>query len=276
MAIDFNAADEQRESAGAIPAGSMVKVRLTIRQPEAGFVGSDPMLKLSKKADCEMLDCEFEVVSGQFATRKIWNNYIVDGVSTGHKKAGQISMRTMRAIVEAMRGISPKDTSPAATQGRRIAQWSDLQGAEFGVAVGVDQPKPGDRYVNNTIKRILTADDEQYQAIMAGGEIITDAPIPEIPQASAATAAPGWAAPKATPAAPAQGTLQAPSTAAPKTAWQAPKTASVPVATPAPAGAMPSTSAAKGGMPKWAAPAGGQMPPPAFPTQVSGMDDVPF
>ena len=265
MAIDFNAADEQRESAGAIPAGSMVKVRLTVRPPQVA--GSDPMLKLSKKGDCEMLDCEFEVIAGQFATRKIWNNYIIDGVSDGHKKAGQISMRTMRAIVEAMRGISPKDQSSAATQARVIAGWSDLQGAEFGIVVGIDQPKPGDRYVNNTIKRILTADDEQYQAIMAGGESITDAPIPEIPQTSAATAAPAWAAPKAAPAVPTQGTLQAPTSAAPKAAWQAPKTAAAPVASPAPA---------SGGMPKWAAPAGGQMPPPAAPSHGTGMDDVPF
>ena len=265
MAIDFNEADEQRESLGAIPPNSMVKVRLTIRQPQVA--GSDPMLKLSKKGDCEMLDCEFEVVAGQFATRKLWNNYIIDGVSDGHKKAGQISMRTMRAIVEAMRGISPKDTSPAATQGRRIAQWSDLQGAEFGVVVGVDQPKPGDRYVNNTIKRILTADDEQYQHLMAGGELITDAPIPEIPQASAAAATPGWAAPKAAPAAPVQGALPT-APAAPKQAWQTPKTAA--------AATTATPPQANGGMPKWAAPTGGQMPPPAFPSQASGMDDVPF
>ena len=271
MAIDFNAADEQRESAGAIPAGSMVKVRMTIRQPEVA--GSDPMLKLSKKGDCEMLDCEFEVIAGQFATRKIWNNYIVGGTTDGHHKAAQISMRTMRAIVEAVRGISPKDQSPTATQGRVLNTWSDLQGVEFGIVAGIDQPKPSDRYVNNTIKRILTADDEQYQHIMAGGEIITDAPIPEIPQATQ-SAAPGWAAPKAAPAVPAQGPLQAPTNAAPKAAWQAPKTVSAPAATASPSGSMPPPSS--GGMPKWAAPAGGQMPPPAAPPHGTGMDDVPF
>jgi hypothetical protein len=262
MAIDFNQSDEQRESLGAIPAGSMVKVRMTIRQPEAGFVGSDPMLKLSKKADCEMLDCEFEVIAGQFATRKIWNNYIVGGASAGHAKAAQISMRTMRAIVEAMRGISPKDASPAATKARVITQWGDLQGAEFGVVVGIDQPKPGDRYVNNTIKRIVTADDEQYQHVMAGGEILTDAPIPEIPQTTQ-SAAPGWAAPKAAPTAPAapvQGSLQAP--VAPKQAWQAPKAAAAPAAT-APSNLPPPNGTIPAG---WAAP---QQP-------ASAAADVPF
>ncbi|MGE4442740.1 MAG: hypothetical protein AB7D27_14825 [Desulfomicrobium sp.] len=254
MAINFNEADEQRESAGAIPAGSMVKVRMTIRQPEAGSVGTDQMLKLSKKGDCEMLDCEFEVVSGQFVTRKIWNNFIVDGSTDGHCKAAQISMRVMRAIVEAVRGISPKDTSPAATQGRVLNSWADLQGMEFGVVVGVDQPKPGDRYVNNTIKRVITADDEQFQHIMAGGEIITDAPLPEIPQAGASTAAPSWAAPRTqAPAAPVQGTLPA----APPTSnnWQAP---------PVSAGTPP-PPAGNSAMPAWAAgqPAG-------------TADDIPF
>lgn len=253
MAINFNDAEEQRESAGTIPAGSMVKVRMTIRQPEANFVGTDPMLKLSKKGDCEMLDCEFEVISGQFAKRKIWSNYVVGGQTAGHAKATQISMRLMRAIVEAIRGISPKDQSGNAAQGRYLNSWADLQGAEFGIVVDVEKPQPGDRYVNNCIKRVITVDDEQFQHVMAGGEIITDAPIPEIPQATQ-SAAPGWAAPpraQAAPAAPTQGSLQAPPRApyAPPAAPQAPQ-------------APQSPPPANGGMPGWAAP--------------TGMQDVPF
>jgi len=223
MAINLNEAEEQKEFLGAIPPGSMVKVRLNIRQPEAGFVGSDPALTLAKDGNSERLNCEFEVVDGTFKGRKIWENYTVGGVYEGHRKAAQISMRVMRAIREVSRGISPKDTSPAATQGRMLNAWIELQGLEFGIVVDCEKPKSGDRYVNNIIKRIITVDDEQYQHVMAGGEIITDAPIPEIPQTTQ-SAAPGWAAPKAEPAAPAQGTLPTAS-AAPKQAWQAPKTA---------------------------------------------------
>jgi hypothetical protein len=263
-ALDFNTADEQRESLGAIPAGSMVKVRMSIRQPEVA--GTDPMLKLSKKGDCEMLDCEFEVVAGQYHGRKIWNNYIIDGTTEGHKKAGQISMRTMRAVVEAVRGISPKDQTPAACQARRLNQWGDLHGVEFGIIVAITPPKAGDRYVNNEIKRVLTADDEAYSHVMAGGEIITDAPVPEIPQASQ-SAAPGWAAPPMSPAAPAapvQGTFQAP-----------PRTP--PVAPPPPKAAGSTPPPSSGAAPGWTAPAGSQMPPPpAFPSEARGMDDVPF
>lgn len=250
MAIDFNQSEEQRDSEGAIPQGSMVKVRMSIRQPQVA--GTDPMLKLSKKGDCEMLDCEFEVIAGQFVTRKIWNNFIIDGANDGHKKAGKISMRTMRAIVEAVRGISPKDHTPAACQARVLGQWADLQGVEFGVVVGVELPKAGDKYVNNEIKRILTVDDEAYPNIMAGGEIITDAPIPEIPQGGQ-TAAPGWAAPtkpaSAAPAAPDQGSLQpSPPAAAPRAPYAAAPAARPPQA-PA-TGAMPPPA----GMPGWAAP----------------------
>ncbi len=272
MTIDFNQSEEQRESLGAIPPGSMVKVRMRIRLPEGGYSGSDPALKLSKKGDCEMLDCEFEVISGQFSTRKIWNNFIISGTSDGHRKAGQISMRTMRAIVEAMRGISPKDQSPAACQGRVMTTWGDLQGAEFGVVVDVEKPQAGDKYVNNSIKRIITVDDEAYQHIMAGGEVITTAPIPKIPQGTQ-SAAPGWAAPSkastAAPVAPAQGQLQAPPAA--------PKAPYAPPAQVAPQSQTAQPPRAPGGMPGWAAPAGGQMtPPPQFPTQASGMEDVPF
>jgi len=240
MAINLNEADEQKEFLGAIPPDSKVKVRMTIRAPEAA--GSDPLLTLSKNGDSENLNCEFEVIGGQFTGRKIWQRFTVGGVNDGHKKAAQISMRTMRAIVEAVRGISPKDASPAASQGRYITAWGDLQGTEFGVVVGVIKPQAGDRYINNEIKRILTVEDETYQHIMAGGEIISDTPIPEIPQAAQA-AAPGWGAPKAPAAAhPTQGTLP---TNAPKQSWQAP-----PSATP-PAGSMPPPTA--GGMPGWAA-----------------------
>lgn len=279
-ALDFNQADEQRESLGAIPPGSMVKVRMTIRQPQTA--GSDPMLKLSKKGDCEMLDCEFEVIAGQYATHKIWDNFIIDGANDGHKRAGQISMRTMRAIVEATRGISPKDQTPAACQARVLGQWSDLQGVEFGIIVGVEPPKAGDRYVNNNIKRILTVDDEAYRGIMGGGEIITSNPIPELVDPAAKPAAPGWAAPPkaaaAAPAAPAQGSLAPPApAAAPRAPYTPPAAAARPPqsAPQQPAGSM-APPPAGGGMPGWAAPAAGQMPPPAFPTQASGMDDVPF
>lgn len=244
MALDLNQADEQRESLGAIPPNSMVKVRMDIRKPEYAKQGSDPMLTVSRNGDCEMLNCEFVVTAGAFQGKKIWNNFVVAGASDGHKKAAQISMRTMRAIVEAVRGISPKDASPTATQARMLNAWGDLQGVEFGIIVAIEPPKAGDKYVNNRIKRIVTKDDEQYQHVMSGGEIITDAAIPEIPQAAPTTAAPAWAAPK--PAAPpVQATLP------PTQPWQAPKAA-----------VTPPPPQANGGMPGWAAP--------------KGMDGVPF
>jgi hypothetical protein len=245
MALDFNQAEEQRESLGAIPPNSMVKVQMRIRAPEYSRQGSDPMLTVSKDGNCEMLNCEFVVVSGQFQGKKIWNNFVVAGASDGHKKAAQISMRTMRAIVEAVRGVSPKDASPTATQARMLAAWGDLQGVEFGIVVGIDAPKPGDRWVNNTIKRVVTVDDEQYQHIMSGGEVITDAAIPEIPQAAAATAAPAWAAPKPAATPPTQATLP------PAQSWSAPKGQATPPAAQTP------PPPANGGMPAWAAPQGG-------------------
>ena len=251
MAINFNEADEQKEFLGAIPPGSMVKVSLKIRVPESSFMGSDTALTLAKDGNSERLNCEFEVVAGTFKGRKIWENYTVGGTTDGHHKAATISMRVMRAIVEAARGISPKDQSPAACQARVLGQWLDLQGVEFGIVVGVERPKAGDRYVNNIIKRVITADDEPYAHVMAGGEFITDEPIPEIPQA-APSPAPNWAVPKtAAAAAPTQGAL--PTAPAAKTGWAAKP------ATPAAgsAGAMPPPATGAAG---WAAKQSGDVP----------------
>lgn len=251
MVLDLNQAPEQRESAGPIPPKSIVPVRLTIRQPKEGKVGFHPMVTRSDTA-YEYLDCEFEVLAGQFQGRKIWENLGLQGQTDGQKRGVEIAMRKLRAIVEAVRNINPKDASPQAAQGRRLSSPEEIQGATFGVKVSCDKPKPGDRYVNNSISLVITPDHEFYGRVMAGEELITTEPIPEIPQNGAgASPQPGWTAPASKPAAPAQGTFGG---------WGA-KQQQQPAAKPA------HTSA-----PAWAQPTQG----PAFPSTASGMDDVPF
>ena len=259
--LDLNTAGEQKEAAGAIPPKSIVPVRLTVRAPKAGSEGSHPLLTRSSNG-LEYLNCEFEVMAGQFTGRKIWENLGILGHTEGQKKNVEISTRKLRAIVEAVRNINPKDQSPQAAQGRRLQSPEELQGILFGVKVGVEKPEAGDRYVNNTISLVITPDHEFYAQVMNGQELITNEPVPTIPQASASPA-PGWAAPGAAPAkpaAPVQGTFGGWGTQQPGQA--------VPAAPAHPA--QPAHAAA----PAWAARAAGQGP--AFPTNASGMDDVPF
>lgn len=198
MSVDFNNAEPQGAGAGVgpIPEDSIVMLRMTLRAPKAGkTVGSHPLFTKSEKGN-ESLDVEFDVPTGKFEGKKLWQNFVVVGVGDGGKTAANISMRTLRAIVEAWRGVLPDDQTPAACAKRQLADWPDLQGAYFPAKVGVEISKDG-RFVNNTIKKIITPEvmldgTNLWQLVMAGAEIITDKPLPVAPNAgqpSGATAA---------------------------------------------------------------------------------------
>jgi hypothetical protein len=244
--IDLNQAEEQRESTGGkcAPPDSIVMVQMTIRLPKAGAEGSAPMLTRAQSG-LEQLDCEFSVIAGTYQGAKWFDRLSVGNAHTeGQKKAVDIAMRTIRAMVEASRNISPKDVSQQATQGRVLQSWEELNGVYFPAkldAVVSDPNNQGKRYINNKIKRVVTPDmAEEYYHVWNGGEIISDKPLPEIP-AETAPAKPSWAAPAPAP--------QAAPMAAP---------ASAPFPHAAPAPAAPPQAAAPRPAPNWA-----QTPPPA-------------
>jgi len=202
--LDFNDAETQKEGGtGPIPEDSIVPLKMTIRPPKAGKEGSTHIAFCRSGKGNEYIDVEFEAL-GSFAGRKIWQNFTLVGSET----AAKISMRTLRAIVESARGISPSDASPQATAGRQLSDWLDFNDMTFLAKVGtvVEQSqKDGNYYVNNTIKRIITPDDAEYSA----GEFISDKPLPPIPipgeappvstarpAAAAPTSAPAWGAQK--------------------------------------------------------------------------------
>jgi len=214
--IDFNGAELQKDGTGAaaVPEDSNVTFKLTIRPPKAGKEGTLHNLFCKSSKGNEYLDIEFEVVGGNFAGRKVWQNFTL----AGSDQAAAISMRTLRAIIESARGIKPDDASPAATAARQLSDWMDMNELIFLAKVGVvveQNQKDGKHYINNTIKKIITPDMAEYMA----GEAITDKPLPPLPAEGAAPAA---------------------TTAAPTQAWAAP---------PAAAAAKP----AGGPMPGWAA-----------------------
>lgn len=234
--LDFNNAEPQSSGTGAIPPDSCVILQMTIRTPRAGKEGSHPLLCRAQSGN-EYLDVEFKVVRGQFEGREFWQNYTV----AGSEKASQISMRTLRAIIESSRGINPKDESPAAVQNRRLNDWTDFQGMQFMAKIGAKcekNIKDGRWYVNNDIKRVITPDAEEYAIIAQAGEIITNNPLPEAPPESGAAPAAGgaqrqWGAPQmgkhegsaptvgvnSQPSAPAQSATSPSSGGAPVPAW---------------------------------------------------------
>jgi len=208
--IDFNNAELQREGTGAaaVPEDSNVTFKLTIRPPKAGKEGSIHNLFCKSSKGNEYLDIEFEVVGGAFAGRKVWQNFTL----AGSDQAAAISMRTLRAIIESARGVKPDDSSPQATAARQLSDWMDLNEMLFLAKVGVvveQNQKDGKYYINNTIKKIITPDSDEYMR----GEFITDKPLPALPAEGAAPPA----AKTAAAAAPAWG-AQAPAAAAAKSA----------------------------------------------------------
>lgn len=204
MGINFNEAPEQKVGGGGpIPPRSVVKVSMKIRQPSQAKAHAQSHMITVYKTGLLGLDCEFVVEAGTFEGCKIWENVFLRPqfqeikLTKGQEGICHRGDGLLRAIIEAARNIQPTDASQPATQARMINDWSDFDGMEFGVVVGVDTPKPEDQYINNTIIRVITPDQDEYQTIMAGGEIVSDKPIPDIPAAKSGQPAQagGWQPP---------------------------------------------------------------------------------
>jgi hypothetical protein len=156
--FDFNTAGEQR-SLDVIPAQTIVTLQMTIRP---GGAGDDGWLKLAADGNSKGLDCEFTVVDGAHAKRKLWQLFTLDGTTDGHAEAGKISRNALRAILESARGIKPSDTSEAAQNGRKVSSWADFDQLRFVARLGVRPPRDG-YAAKNTILDVITPDRQQWQ-----------------------------------------------------------------------------------------------------------------
>jgi hypothetical protein len=156
--LDFNDAGEQR-SFDVIPDRTIVTLQLTIRP---GGAGDDDWLKRSADKNSEGLNCEFVVVDGEYAKRKLWQLYTLHGTTPGHAEAGEISRRTLRAILESARGIKPSDKSEAAENARKVTSWADFDQIRFVARLGVRPPKDG-YAAKNTILEVITPERREWQ-----------------------------------------------------------------------------------------------------------------
>lgn len=189
MGIDFNNSPEQKTgNGGAIPPKSIVKVRLEIREPSGTKISSDHPLVTIFGTGLIGFDCVFEVIAGTYNENKIYENLFFRPdfqsiqLTTGQTGICNGSDGKMRAMIEASRGIDPGDGGQAAITARMIQDWSDFQGMEFPVLVGIKKQKVDDQYINNNIMRIITPEDDDYQTVMGGGEVISKLPLPATPE----------------------------------------------------------------------------------------------
>jgi hypothetical protein len=163
MAYDLNSAGPQR-SFEPIPVDTAVEVVMQIRP---GAYGEGGWLTKAKGGGSAGLDCELTVLSGEYTGRKIFDRMTLEGTTDGHSQATDISHRKLRAIIESVRGIHPKDTQDAAIKARQINSWGDLDNIRFAIKVGVE-PAKGQYAAKNTIKTVITPDQVGWKQFDQG------------------------------------------------------------------------------------------------------------
>ena len=186
---DFNTAQDQ--IANVIPAGTLVKVRLSIKPggfDDASQGWTAGYATYSKDTGAIFLNCEFVVLEGQYAKRKVWNNIGL------HSSKGPIYAEMGRSFIKGIlnsaRNIMPKDVTPQAQAARRISGLADLEGIVFvgRISIGTDKhsnPK-------NEINHAITPDHKEYAAIM-GGVSPSTAPVAPAAVPAAPSNRPSWA-----------------------------------------------------------------------------------
>ena len=168
--FDFNSAAEQ-SSYDLIPKGTVVRVRMTIKpggydDPSQGWTGG--YATRSMTTGSVYLNCEFVVLDGPFARRKMWS--LIGLYSAKGAEWTNMGRTFIKAILNSARGINPNDSSPAAQNARRISGFADLEGIEFVGKVDWDKDQNGqDKCV---IKSAVTPEHKDYAAHMNGAPAV--------------------------------------------------------------------------------------------------------
>jgi hypothetical protein len=154
---------------------------------QCGGAGEDGVLKPSRDGRCEMLSLEFVVVDGEFAKRKFWENWIVEGVD--HAKAIEISHSRIKAVLDSALGLDPKDVSPQA-RAARTKSYKELEGLTFIGKIGIEKGTPkndgsGESWPDkNILAAIITPDRREWHSVVqpppfnGGGPTIPGATAP--------------------------------------------------------------------------------------------------
>lgn len=162
--FDFNDA-EQQQSFDLIPRGTAAKVRMTLKpgahdNPEMGWTVG--WATESFDTGAVYLACEFVILEGPFAKRKVWTNIGLH--SPKGPTWGNMGRTFIRAALNSARNVHPADNSPQAQAARRISGFGDLDGLEF--AARIDIEKDGRGEDRNTVKAAIEPDHRDYALIM--------------------------------------------------------------------------------------------------------------
>jgi hypothetical protein len=192
---DFNDA-EQQQGFDVIPKGTLARLRMTINpggfdDPAQGWTGG--YASQSFDTGSIYLACEFVVLEGPFAKRKLWSN--IGLYSPKGDTWAQMGRSLIRAILNSARNIAPQDNTPAAVAARRIHGFNELDGIEFVARIDVEKDSKGED--RNVVKLAVEPDHKDYAALMramprpAGGSTPAPAAAPAPTFAPQARPAPG-------------------------------------------------------------------------------------
>ena len=161
---DFNDAEQQQDF-DLIPKGTIARLRMTIKpggydDPDQGWVGG--YATQSFETGSVYLACEFVVLEGEYAKRKLWSN--VGLHSPKGPTWGQMGRTFIRAVLNSARNVHPQDNSPQAAAARRIQGFHELDGLEF--LARVDIEKDGKGQDRNVVKVAVEPDHPDYAKLM--------------------------------------------------------------------------------------------------------------
>ena len=161
---DFNNSDNQA-SYDLIPNNTLAKVRMQIRPggyDDANQGWNGGYATKNDNTGSIYLSCEFVVLEGEFARRKIWS--LIGLHSEKGPEWANIGRSFIKAILNSAKGFKESDVSEAAQNSRRIKGLADLDGTQFLAKITVAKDKNGND--KNEIKFAITPDHKDYAKLM--------------------------------------------------------------------------------------------------------------
>jgi hypothetical protein len=184
--LDFQNAEPQQEFE-LIPKGVIARVNMKLRpggynDPERGWTGG--YATCSSTTDSVYLNCEFVILEGPYAKRKIWS--LIGLHSPKGPEWANIGRGFIRAILNSARGFAEADNSPQAVSARRINSFADLDGIEFTAKIDLEKNKENEQ-MRNVIKIAIPKDHKDYNKCGQAAASQTTS------SGSANSAVPSWA-----------------------------------------------------------------------------------
>jgi hypothetical protein len=129
-----------------------------------GGAGHEGWLTTASSGGSQHLNCEFIVVEGEYAKRKIFARLTLSGDTEGHAEAIRINRNTLRAILESGHGVRPDDKSEAAQAKRNVASYAEFNDLRFVARLGVKPPQNG-YDAKNVISEVITPDNHNWKEV---------------------------------------------------------------------------------------------------------------